>query len=213
MFEDDRGRLLQIGAWLARIEEGVSSPSAMADEVLGWRLSMIQQACAGLSSSLLNRHPEIMRLGLPTLDEVLSDLKIPLEQLRAVAQRTAQVFAPLLASLPPPPVQRPRQPKVASQHERIVRDLKGLEPVLRAKGIATLYLFGSVARSEDKPESDVDIAFVIDSHRSDGFSLFDQANVQITLADALGRAVDLITLDQLRPEMKNRVEVDLLRIF
>ena len=82
-----------------------------------------------------------------------------------------------------------------------------MEPQLRAKGIATLYLFGSVARREDGPNSDVDLAFVIDPHRLDNFSLIDQANAKSTLADTLGMAVDLIILSDLRPELRTASRV------
>lgn len=39
--------------------------------------------------------------------------------------------------------------------------LRNLEPYLRARGLAHVYLFGSVARDEAGPGSDVDVAFDI----------------------------------------------------
>lgn len=213
MFEDDRSRLLQISDWLVAIEEGIASSNEMADGVLGWRLGRIEQCCAGLSNTYLRRHPEIGRLGLPTLDEILGDLSHPVEHFQAIAVQAAQVFLPLLADLPSPPAKAPSQPNPASQHDRIIRDLRRLEPQLRAKGVAALYLFGSVARREDGPMSDVDLAFDIDPIRSDNFSLFDQANALNTLVDALETAVDLVVRAELRPELRSRIEDDLFQVF
>lgn len=74
MFEDDRGRLLQIGEWLGDIAKGLSDPNPVADEVLPWRLSRIEQSRTGLSASYLAKNPELSRLGLPDLDRALAAL-------------------------------------------------------------------------------------------------------------------------------------------
>mgnify|MGYP003675362024 CR=1 FL=1 len=56
--------------------------------------------------------------------------------------------------------------------EAITR-LKPFERRLRARGINALYLFGSTARDEASPASDLDLLYDYDSARQ--FSLFDQA--------------------------------------
>ena|SRR5215467_10334452 len=48
----------------------------------------------------------------------------------------------------------------------IINKLKAAEPQLRAHGIAGLYLFGSYARDEAQPESDVDV--FIDKAQAEG---------------------------------------------
>jgi len=69
-------------------------------------------------------------------------------------------------------------------------------------GVTRLALFGSTARDEAGPHSDVDILVSFDgpatSHRYFG--------VQFYLEDLLGCAVDLVTEKALRPELRPYVE-------
>ncbi|AGF53665.1 ssl8005 (plasmid) [Synechocystis sp. PCC 6803] len=69
-------------------------------------------------------------------------------------------------------------------------------------GVTRLALFGSTARDEAGPHSDVDILVGFDgpatSHRYFG--------VQFYLEDLLGCAVDLVTEKALRPELHPYVE-------
>ena len=66
------------------------------------------------------------------------------------------------------------------------------QPVLKA------WLFGSFARGEETPESDVDILFIPD--RSDKpFTLFTMGGMYMDLKELLGREVDLVEEGTLRP--------------
>lgn len=58
------------------------------------------------------------------------------------------------------------------------------EDALRAKGVSAVYIFGSVARGEAGPESDVDV--MIDIEPGHRFSILDLASVQESLAHRLG---------------------------
>jgi predicted nucleotidyltransferase len=89
--------------------------------------------------------------------------------------------------------------------------LHELEPALRAAGIRALYLFGSTARAAAREDSDVDLLFEADPSRS--FSLLDQARIQTQLAEALGRPVDLIEREALRPPMRRQAEGEMVRVF
>lgn len=212
MFEDDRGRLLQIGEWLGDIERGLSDPNPLADEVLPWRLSRIEQSRAGLSASYLARNPELSGLELPDLDRALAALYEPRGPYRDLAHHAIEVFAPLLANLPAPPVSRPAAPSPASRRDQVLVKLKELEPLCREKGITGLYLFGSMARREDGPKSDVDLAFV-DTDGTPSFDLFSMSHVRDEAERHLGLSVDLVDLNSLKADMKERVEADLVRIF
>ena len=44
----------------------------------------------------------------------------------------------------------------------VIAKLRAVEPMLRAHGVAALYLFGSYARDDARPDSDLDM-FVNDS--------------------------------------------------
>jgi prevent-host-death family protein len=98
----------------------------------------------------------------------------------------------------------------APDADAILSALRDLEPDLRAKGVAALFLFGSIARGEGRPASDVDL--FVDPARS-GFSLLDLAGLQAFLAERLGRDVDLATRDSLHPALRSGIEASALRVF
>ncbi len=54
----------------------------------------------------------------------------------------------------------------------MIAKLKAAEPALRAHGAAALYLFGSYARNEARPGSDVDVFIDKDRSRKFGFDEF-----------------------------------------
>lgn len=68
-------------------------------------------------------------------------------------------------------------------------------------GVASLAVFGSVAREEAGTQSDVDI--LVEFDRPVG--LFEFVRVQQRLETLLGRRVDLVTSDALRPSMRERI--------
>jgi predicted nucleotidyltransferase/DNA-binding XRE family transcriptional regulator len=63
-------------------------------------------------------------------------------------------------------------------------------------GARNLRVFGSVARGDDRPDSDVDLLVDLDAGRG----LLDLAELRDALSDLLGERVDVATLDLLRPE-------------
>ena len=75
-------------------------------------------------------------------------------------------------------------------------------------GVASLALFGSVARDESGPESDVDI--LIDTNRP--IDLFDLAAIHLRLEEILGCRVDVLTEGGLRPRFRERIEKDLVHV-
>lgn len=79
---------------------------------------------------------------------------------------------------------------------------------LRALGVASLALFGSVARDEARDDSDVDVMVEFD-----GPVTFDRyMDVKLRLEDALGRKVDLVTRAGLRPTVRPGVEREAVRV-
>lgn len=91
--------------------------------------------------------------------------------------------------------------------------LRTLEPDLRQQGLAHLYLFGSVARGNAKPTSDVDVAFDIAPAAVDRFSLIDQSRIQRLLASALWAEVDFIERAYLRSGIAQRATADMVQVF
>ena len=73
------------------------------------------------------------------------------------------------------------------------------------------WLFGSYARGEDTPESDVDL--LIEVPREKSFTLFDIAEIQEKLRRAMNRKVDVVMLRALAPHVKERIQKDLKLIY
>ncbi len=62
-------------------------------------------------------------------------------------------------------------------------------------------IFGSVARGDDRPDSDID--FLVDVQRQ--WSLFDHIGLMQDLEDLLGRKVDLLPADNIRDFCRDRI--------
>jgi uncharacterized protein len=90
-------------------------------------------------------------------------------------------------------------------------ELKSLEPELRAQGVSALYLFGSLARGEAGPDSDIDLAFDIAPDVK--FSLFDQAQITCELTEKLGAKVDFVPRRAIHPYIRDRVEAEQIKVF
>jgi uncharacterized protein len=97
--------------------------------------------------------------------------------------------------------------KVQSTIER----LKAMQGELSTSGIAALYLFGSFARGDMRDDSDIDPAFEV--KQGSKFNLFDQASLQVMLSERLGRHVDFLERHSIHPDLKPRIERDLVRVF
>ena len=80
---------------------------------------------------------------------------------------------------------------------------------IRGFGVRSLHLFGSTARDEALPSSDVDL-FVDDDDRLDLFAL---ADLQRHLSELLARPVDVGTRSGLHPALKERIESEAIRVF
>ncbi len=80
---------------------------------------------------------------------------------------------------------------------------------LQTMGVKSLNLFGSVARDEAGPDSDVD--FLVEFDRPVG--LFEFIEVRLFLEDLLGRSVDMGTLDALREHLREPVLKDVIHVL
>ncbi len=75
-------------------------------------------------------------------------------------------------------------------------------------GIRLLGVVGSVARGEERADSDVDITYDV----TGPCTLFKLSNAQFELEDILKRRVDLIDLQTVRPEGRAWMEEDLVLV-
>ena len=91
---------------------------------------------------------------------------------------------------------------------RVRRHRKDLVAAAAARGVSNLRVFGSVARGEDRPDSDVDLL----ADLPPGLSLFGLSRLEADLEGILGTRVDLIPAADLKPGVRQRVESDLIAL-
>lgn len=75
-------------------------------------------------------------------------------------------------------------------------------------GVRSLSLFGSVARDEAGPESDVDV--LVDFGGPAQFLV--HMELVKYLEELLGRRVDVLTVRSLRPRLRERIQPDLMHV-
>jgi len=87
--------------------------------------------------------------------------------------------------------------------------LKGLKPELRERfGVTGIAVFGSRARGEGRPDSDLDI--ILDFKETP--SLFDLSDLDDFLVEALGVKVDTHPRDCVHPRLKDRIFAEALAL-
>lgn len=92
--------------------------------------------------------------------------------------------------------------------KQVVKRIQANQARLTELGVASLSLFGSVARGDSTEDSDIDLLV-----RFDGCASFDRyMDLKLFLEDLLGRRVDLVTEQALREEIRAHVAQDLLRV-
>lgn len=95
---------------------------------------------------------------------------------------------------------------------QIVTRLKAVEPQLRARGVAALYLFGSYARDAAGPHSDVDV--FIDPADEASFGLVPLLESRSVVVDALpGMDVAYSTRRSIVPLYLPYIERDAIQVF
>lgn len=82
-------------------------------------------------------------------------------------------------------------------------------PIAKAYGVAALYLFGSYARGEATPESDLD--FRIERGRIRTF--FELGGLYSDLADRFGKNLDLLTSQDIEPDFLARIQPEEVLIY
>lgn len=95
--------------------------------------------------------------------------------------------------------------------DAVIAALRAHERELRAAGIERLSLFGSTARGEAHPGSDVDLLVAFDDTRP--LSLLDVIRIENQIADMLGEIVDLVEEGALKPHVRESVDREAVRAF
>jgi len=92
-----------------------------------------------------------------------------------------------------------------------VATLKALEPELKQRGVTSAAIFGSVVRGQARSDSDVDV--LIDISPANPFDLLDLVGVKNLLADRLGRPVDVIEREAIKPRLRDSILAEAETVF
>jgi predicted nucleotidyltransferase len=99
---------------------------------------------------------------------------------------------------------------VMKRHE-VLRKLKEAEADLRAQGVAHAALFGSVARGEDRPDSDIDI--MIEIAPDSRMDLFRYVGIVQYVEELFPVPVDVANREGLKPFVRPSAERDAVYAF
>jgi predicted nucleotidyltransferase len=96
------------------------------------------------------------------------------------------------------------------RRDEAIHRLKKRRADLERLGVEHLYLFGSTARDEAGPESDVDLFF---DHPEGSLGLFQLLEIKQAAADILDHKADVMSRRSLHPVLKARIEASALQVF
>jgi predicted nucleotidyltransferase len=85
------------------------------------------------------------------------------------------------------------------------------QDALRARGVRHAALFGSVARGDARPDSDLDI--LIELEPDAGLDVFAYAGLRRYIAELFSGPVDVIDRDALKPHVRPPAEADAVYAF
>jgi predicted nucleotidyltransferase len=94
---------------------------------------------------------------------------------------------------------------------RVIAVLRAHEEELRAAGLVSLSLFGSVARGDATARSDVDLAATVDM--TSAMDLFRLEALQSRISELLGRRADLLPEPVDKQRLQARIDQDRRRVF
>ena len=93
----------------------------------------------------------------------------------------------------------------------VIDQIKQQSAILRGAGATSLYIFGSYARGENRPDSDIDV--FVDYDPAKRFSLLDLIRIERLVEEQLEVPVDMTTRDSLNPLLRGRIEAEAIRVL
>jgi predicted nucleotidyltransferase len=95
--------------------------------------------------------------------------------------------------------------------DHAISTIRAHQAELEAIGVVHAALFGSVARGDDRPDSDIDVMVDVDPARVR--SIVAMGRIQQTLQEIMGRPVDVARRGALRPGVAREAERDAVDAF
>jgi uncharacterized protein len=98
-----------------------------------------------------------------------------------------------------------------ADRQEIIDRLRQNEAALRARGVSHAALFGSRARGDNRPDSDIDIMIEVDP--AAGIGVYEYVALKDYIAALFDRPVDVVSRDGLKPYVKPAVTIDAIYAF
>lgn len=95
----------------------------------------------------------------------------------------------------------------------VIAKLKAAEAELKARGVVHAALFGSLARGEHTPSSDIDVMVEIDPDRHGRMDVFDYVGIVHVIEDLFPRKVDVSNRIAMKDHVRPSAERDALYAF
>jgi predicted nucleotidyltransferase len=96
------------------------------------------------------------------------------------------------------------------ERDKAIETLKRHEAELKQLGVEHLFMFGSTARGEARPDSDVDLFF---DHPPGSLGLYELMDVKERAAEILGCKADIMTRRSLHRVLRAGIEASARQVF
>jgi len=86
-------------------------------------------------------------------------------------------------------------------------------PMLVPFGLKRLAVFGSYARGDDTPDSDIDLLVEFEDPPRKKLGLLEWVRLEREMGEKLGRKVDLVPAEGVKPRMRPSIEEDMRVVY
>ena len=97
------------------------------------------------------------------------------------------------------------------KRDDVIKRLQECAADLRARGVTHAALFGSFARGDQRPNSDIDIMIDLDTEIV--VTIYDYAGIKDLIADMFDGPVDVVSREGLKPLVLPHVTADAIYAF
>jgi uncharacterized protein len=135
-----------------------------------------------------------------------AEARAPLRKLAAAFNREPALARAALRAI------EARGSETSGRLGRVIGALRGHEAELRGAGLSGLWVFGSVARGSDGPDSDLDLLYALDPVRPE-FDALDLAALARRLSEIAGLRADLVPRARIPARWRDAALADAVCVF